>query len=513
MQLPEEILSYVLNSGYEINKPAFVKANSTGKILLFGGELSHYGFNSKEIDTILELHDLFEGYFPLSENNLLLPMVELNNSKIADIHIFSIGEDNWILISDKTSSESNFRDFLQQRNDEKLISDKEHKFEEDPIVFELLSQSGILILKKDNNQTFHPIGKIPKWANYFISDLKNGLNKDELCEKFPFLEFFMNLADDFWDNNNKGKIESEIWNEELPNSKKIFLEATALSINNKKILQISNSDKLAKEKSELMQRARELTLEQELRIKAENALYIKNEELEELNATKDKFFSIIAHDLRNPISAFRNVIDTFSNYYDKMDEESVLKNIKILDNQSTNIIRLLENLLQWGKTQMNSVDFIPYEIEISTLVDSIITMIKSNADEKNIHISNRIPNKIVAECDENLIAFVLRNLISNAIKFTPRGGRVLIKGEEFGQHIKITVSDSGIGIRQEDLNKLFKIDIHYTTSGTEKEQGTGLGLILCKEFIDLHSGSITVDSEYGKGSDFHIILPKKQSLL
>jgi signal transduction histidine kinase len=329
-----------------------------------------------------------------------------------------------------------------------------------------------------------------------------------LADRFPFVENFLIDAKAFWKNNSRGKLKSDLWTETNKLKKEVHLEATAIKVKNRNFLLIEYAHSSTQEKFNLIQRARELKLEHELRIKAEEQLHKQNIKLNELNATKDKFFSIIAHDLRNPLAAFRNIIELLTTYYDEMSEEKIKKTIKMLDDNSSHLYKLLENLLQWSRSQTGGIQFNPEHQSVAAVVKMNVSLMKITARKKSIDIHYDINDTLKAYYDADLINTVLRNLLTNAIKFTAPDGKITIFAEELADCIEIRIKDTGVGINKEDIGKLFRIDVHHTTPGTYNEKGTGLGLILCKEFIEMHKGKIDVESTEGKGSTFIFTLPK-----
>lgn len=240
---------------------------------------------------------------------------------------------------------------------------------------------------------------------------------------------------------------------------------------------------------------------------ANKKLTISENNLKELNATKDKFFSIIAHDLKNPFQSILGFSDAIYNQTEELSKDEVNNYIKIIYESTQNLFNLLGNLLQWSKSQLGSMKFSPKQINIVESIDEVLTLIELIAQKKNLIINNSISTKEFVFVDKHVLSSVLRNLISNALKFTNQGGKIELSAFKSGNYITISVKDNGIGISEENIEKLFKIDQGYSTKGTEKESGTGLGLILCKELISKSKGDITVKSTLGKGSDFQFTLP------
>ncbi|NIM12983.1 MAG: response regulator [Candidatus Aminicenantes bacterium] len=245
------------------------------------------------------------------------------------------------------------------------------------------------------------------------------------------------------------------------------------------------------------------------RVRTHLELKFSREALKELNATKDKFFSIIAHDLKDPLQFLLLAADSLHNNYDNLDESKRKNYIHRFYNNSHLISALLENLLQWARSQTRSLEIKPEKIDIPALAAESINLLEGNAQKKNIRISTQIAPGTFAFGDKNMIRTVLRNLISNGVKFTPPGGEVIVNAAISAKdnRVEVTVTDNGIGMDAQYVDGLFRIDVKQNIPGTAKERGTGLGLILCKEFLEKNNGSIEVSSEPGKGSCFTFTLP------
>ncbi len=247
------------------------------------------------------------------------------------------------------------------------------------------------------------------------------------------------------------------------------------------------------------------------------ALIQQKEEIEtkinmlvELNATKDKFFSIISHDLKSPFNSILGFSQLLETNIENNDQEERLEFVQIIRESAENTLKLLENLLEWAKSQTGKIKFNPEIISLEYLFSEAINLVESSAKNKNITISIAEGDNIEIYADNNMISTVLRNLLSNAIKFTPKNGKVVLKGILKDNEVWITIWDNGIGIKSENITKLFKISESVSSQGTENEIGTGLGLILCNEFIEKHNGKIWVESELGKGSEFKFMLPLRK---
>jgi len=237
----------------------------------------------------------------------------------------------------------------------------------------------------------------------------------------------------------------------------------------------------------------------------------QNEQLQVLNATKDKFFSIIAHDLRNPFNSIIGLSGLLRENISSYDTNRILQFVEAIHSGSQNAFKLLENLLDWSRTQTGRIEFCPESISIESLFTETIETANSLAENKSIILSFKLNQKIIVYADRNMINTVLRNLISNAIKFTHKYGRVTLSCYLKESMVVISVTDTGVGIESENIAKIFDIGEKNTNVGTDNEHGTGLGLLLCKEFVEKHNGDIWVESEVGKGSTFKFTLPIAES--
>lgn len=235
---------------------------------------------------------------------------------------------------------------------------------------------------------------------------------------------------------------------------------------------------------------------------AEFQLQKYSQELEQLNATKDKFFSIIAHDLRSPFNSITGLSELIKKEARFMDVENIEQFAGVIHSTSANTFKLLENLLEWASIQQSKIAFQPESLILRKIVGEVIDLSFEKATRKKIEVNNNIPKGLIIIADKNMLKTVLRNLLSNALKFTPANGQVKIRTILKDNDIEIQVIDNGVGIKAEDREKIFKIGSNYSQRGTENEKGTGIGLMLCKEFVEKHGGKIWVESEEGKGSTF-----------
>jgi len=243
------------------------------------------------------------------------------------------------------------------------------------------------------------------------------------------------------------------------------------------------------------------------------ALKKSEEDLLQLNVMKDKFFSIVAHDLKAPFQGLLGISNILTDNLDELDKDE-LKNIsnKIYDT-TKNLYTLIEQLLDWAQLQTNRMECDIEKLKLQEVIKYVLTLIAQNSEKKSIEIQNRVDDNILVAADERMLNSVLGNLISNAVKFTGRNGKISISSKCINDLVEICINDTGIGIEKEKLDKLFRIDQSYSSKGTEGEIGTGLGLILCREMVNKLGGDIWVSSEKGKGSSFFFTLPKANNNL
>lgn len=233
-----------------------------------------------------------------------------------------------------------------------------------------------------------------------------------------------------------------------------------------------------------------------------------NEELDRLNATKDRLFAIISHDLRGAVSAFQNIGQIISFHLKKGNYERLERVASQVDKSANNLNNLLDNLLQWSVSQIEGVELKPTRLYISKSVEEIVELFEENAAAKGIQLQSFIGMDLQAIADENSLHLVLRNLVSNAIKFTSEGDKIEIHAKENDHFVELNISDTGTGIPEEKMARIFQIDSKTSSKGTSGERGTGLGLALCKEFVERNGGSIELQSTFGEGTVCRFRLPK-----
>lgn len=233
----------------------------------------------------------------------------------------------------------------------------------------------------------------------------------------------------------------------------------------------------------------------------------KAEQLTELNSVKNKLFSVISHDLKTPMYALRNLFRSIQQHDLHGDEVKLM--VPDIVNDLNYTTSLMENLLQWAKSQMQADSIQVQLIDLSDLINETTQLLRLQAQVKNVYLQNKLNQPVYVYADKDMLNMVLRNIISNAIKFTPEEGSVVIETADLSTDIEISVTDTGIGMHRDVLDKLSG-NHFYTSKGTANESGTGLGLMLCKEFLKKIGSRMYIESEYGKGSTFSFVLPKAE---
>lgn len=233
-----------------------------------------------------------------------------------------------------------------------------------------------------------------------------------------------------------------------------------------------------------------------------------SEELKETNAAKDKFFSIIAHDLKSPFHGLLGLTRMIVEEYNSMSESEVKSYLQIIKESTESTYKLIENLLEWSRLESGKMKYNPALQNMFMIVEDTRILLNQNARMKNINLRNKLGHQSFVWGDDTMLQSLVQNLISNAIKFTPTNGIIEVTENQFDSYIEYTVSDTGIGIKESDIEKLFRIDMSFSTKGTQQEKGTGLGLVLCKEIVNIHGGEISVQSKISEGTKIIFTLSK-----
>lgn len=367
-------------------------------------------------------------------------------------------------------------------------------------------------LRQSNKKLEAIISASPDGIGMVSFDGKIQLMSDKLTEMYGYSiedkdEIIGKSAFDFIDPSNHGKLKENI--EKLLTGKKEskLTEYLAIKKDNSRFYIDMNSTVLlnANGNPESI-----LFVERDISQRKRNESIIQEQynQLKELNSTKDKFFSIIAHDLRSPFQSLLSSSEILATEIENLPQEEIAEFSKGLNSKLKNLHDLLENLLQWSMMQRNMLEYKPVNIDLHDLVNKILEILNQSAEKKNISLVNNIEVATNVYADVDMLRSVIQNLITNAIKFSPVNGQIIISSLEKDGSEVVSVQDYGIGIEPEKSSELFNFSTLYSTHGTAGEKGTGLGLSLCKEFIERNGGKIWVESEEGKGSTFSFTLHK-----
>lgn len=386
---------------------------------------------------------------------------------------------------------------------------------------EISGRSSILFLQKESckklYKAYEDIGNYQRSLDYYkkLSAVNDSIFNRQKSKQIAELRIDYE-TDKFKSENQMLKKENRLQNYLLILSIVVFAFIIAFIIAlylryraNMKMNKLLNENKQQIEDAnkELTAQNKTITEQKETVTRLYEELKENEQKLREANAAKDKFFSIIAHDLKNPFNVLSNFSENLKKNFDSMDTEKRRYYIDEMNKSVKSLLKLTENLLEWSRAQTGRLKFEPTEFDFYEIAFNNVYLMKKNAEAKNISLSTDIKPETYVYADYNMAMTVVRNLVSNAVKFTDENGEVRISSQSENGHLKVEISDTGIGIPKENIEKIFRIDENHTTKGTAKEEGTGLGLIVCKEFIERNGGSISVESEPEKGSTFKFTLP------
>ncbi len=293
-------------------------------------------------------------------------------------------------------------------------------------------------------------------------------------------------------------------------------------------LELKNSKDLIKEKNtELIQKNEQITKaykDLEAQSQHLNKLYLQliqnetflrksNEELKKLNKMKDKFFSIVSHDLKSPFAGILTMTEIINHHLDEFSKDEFADMLRSLNNNAQQTYKFLEDLLEWSRSQMGRVQMNITNEDLASIVAGTILTLNQQAELKNITIENNVPVSTYALFDNNMMATIVRNLVSNAIKFTHKGGKVTLNAAKVSidgkPFVRLSVSDTGVGMSEDKISQLFSLEKVQSTLGTEKEKGTGLGILICRDFIEKMGGKIAVESKLNEGTTFYVDIPSE----
>jgi len=390
---------------------------------------------------------------------------------------------------------------------------------------EIFSEAEILLNQTLNTSVNNKFTLLEGYSHWHLSDVYTGQNKHKIA--LTSYKKYITIKDSIYSEEQANKISSLTATNDLKLKER---ENLVLSADNKlHILEIEKQKSLKlffailtilitiliiliyRHDRHKVKAVKELTRSYKLIEEKRNELSAANAKLKDLDASKNKFFSIIAHDLRNPLVAQLSGFRIFYKHLDSMQKNEIQKIAFEMKKNTTHVLELLENLLHWSRLQMGRIEFDPIPINPQTIAFHCFQVLKLKAEQKEITMEQKLENIPAILADKNMITLVLNNLLTNAIKFSEPNKKIIVSGKLEKDCIKISVIDEGIGMKPENLKNVFKLDKSSSTLGTQKEKGTGLGLILCKEFLQKNNGSMEISSSLGKGTTVSFKLPAQVS--
>jgi len=496
--LPNNIVKYLVDELPPYTGLLIFKTDTQSNIIDFHGPYNVYFEEKPEInkplhDYILALHSMI----PPLVSPMCLKKIQLNNSAYVDIHILDEDNEYWIILVDQSRETENIRDILQKINETKLEAETKGQTQAN-IPFSHLDIFDYLSIKV-HGKGGDIIGKIPKWFKQFRPELTKKKIPD-FVEIFPYLEVFMIEAEDFWLKKEDGKIKSGIWSETKPDGTDIFLRAFAIKHDSQNFIVISNLDDKIDNEQMAYQLGRDQKLAYEKLEKAEQKLRL-------LLDYKEKFVSIISHDLRSPVAAVLGIAEMLVNDEAELSKLDDFYREMILSIKEE-MLRLLDyndKLYHWSNLELGNFEIVKEEVDLEKIITTTERTAEKKLKAKNISFSYNFDKGETVNVDLTLFLQVLNNLMANAIKFTPENGNISINVSH-DPKLQIAVIDSGVGMPENISKNIFSGFARSSTMGTEGEKGTGLGLGIVKKIIDAHEFTIHVESEEGKGSKFIISL-------
>ena len=354
------------------------------------------------------------------------------------------------------------------------------------------------------SRAYEGLGNSKTALKYFklFKEINDSISSNNKTKSFEQLNALYELE------NKKQEIEilskyNELKNTQLKNQKYLTYILIVFALIASYLTYLLYNQNKAKQKTNKL-----LSQQKEELEKLHNKLVVNNKALKKLNNSKNKFFSIISHDLKSPFNSIIGFSEILIDGFDKNSKEENKRYLGVIKDSSKKAYDLLQDLLLWARSQTGNIEFKPSKIDLNNYILNTITLLKIQASNKNIEIKSDLKEHCEVFADVNMIETILRNLLSNAIKFTNINGKINISIQNDDKNCIVSIKDSGIGISKEDIDGLFNLEIKNTRLGTDNETGTGLGLIICKDFIDKHKGEIWVESELGKGSNFKFSLPR-----
>ncbi len=489
-----DILQHYLESRAIVDRRySALMTDTNGVVKSLAGYRSETGLTRPVVGAPLhQFHPVFAGIFPMGEKTLILPNIETHPGSWWDIHLVNAGKLVWVIMEDKTPTVNGMRASLQDRNLDALAESSAPPVK----MARILGHLGYAVLDFKGNAHFSPTISWPEWTSHFFPAPQQRFSQEDLIRMFPYLEVFIDQRE----TAVMKPVASEIWTQQNAQQSEWHFRAWWIPSMDSWSLVIR---KLEEEESQsgLIQKARMVHLEKEEVQKSERLA-------RELVQTRNQFVSIVSHDLRSPfisiISALDYLFEDPSFTGSIGDEHSEF--LGYIHEESKRLLDYLEKLLNWTRLDTGKLVPVIRRVSLAEILKLTMTQFEARLKEKEIRFEHNITDDFQLDADPTLFSQVINNLLGNAIKFTPRGGRIrFLAGTEGGIQV-LRLTDNGVGIPKEKQEVLFLEYEKYYTFGTEGEKGTGLGLSICKKILDAHGYSIRVISEEGEGTEMRIIL-------
>jgi len=499
--LPLKVVEYLVDKIPPYSGLLMIKVDNNGSIINWKGEPNDYLENKlTKGDIIEERIPALNEMIPCSSSIIKLTKIQLRN-KYTDIHIIKENRFCWIIIIDQTKEVESLRELLQHMNEQELNDNNLKPIDISFNPFLNIDKLNFATFRRKSEGNFDLLPVIPEWIKSHALYNKD-INTIDPVHSFPFLEVFIYEVADFWKEKKKNYIVSETWSETF-GYKNHFLRAYAVNFNNDNYLFIKSFIREGVEEQNLLQAFRDSTL-------AFDKLEKTEKKLKKLLSYKNKFNSIISHDLRSPIAAVLGVVNVLT-----ADEEELGKlnpdYQELMFGIKDEMIRLLDyndKLYHWANLELGNFNLEIEEVSLSEIFNIAARTAKISCNKKSINLIINIENDSIVKLDKTLFLQALNNLLSNAIKFTPENREIFLSEKQQNGEVIIAIKDTGIGMKDEVVKNLFEGSIRETTLGTSGEKGTGLGLGIIKKIIDAHNFNVRVESELGKGTEFFIEIPK-----
>jgi len=499
--LPEHIIGHIFKELPPYAGLLCLQTDSLGTLLFWQGSWKHY-FNippNKGAD-LAKIIPFLAGMFPLKTNTLQLQNLQLKENLWVDIHLMKDSDtSHWIFVTDRSEEIIKMQGLLQKVNEHQLQVNKPNLDEPCANPFGHLHLFQVATFEKLNNGTYKSIGEVPDWLITLRPEVAQKGENVHLGDNFPFLEIFeseIKTSDSIVTNHF---FNSGIWIEADSLGNEYFLRAFATSFDDTEYLLIRmlNDDLLGEQ--DTMQKAREQQLAFENLAKAQK-------QLKELLGYKDMFVSIVTHDLRSPIASVLGATEMLTNDQHLMDQlDDFTKELMLgMREEMTRMLDYNDKLYHWSNLELGNFELVKENIEVDKLVKMIVQTFNSKLKKKDIHFSSTHPQNLKIKVDITLFLQALNNLVGNAIKFTPKEGKIQMLVEQDKRHTRITISDTGVGMDEEKAAHLFENTINKSTHGTQGEKGSALGLGIIKKIIEAHKFSIQARSKPGLGTQITI---------